>query len=110
MGKEIEITTQNFESEVLGSKIPVMVDFWAEWCNPCKMIAPIVEKLASQYDGKLKVGKLNVDHHPDIAGRYGISGIPAMLFFRQGNLVHQVVGYLPQEVLKEAIRVYLKVS
>ena len=109
MGKEIEITTENFDLEVLGSKVPVLVDFWAEWCNPCKMIAPVVEKFALQFDGKLKVGKVNVDNHPNVASRYGISGIPALLFFREGNLVHQVVGYQPQEALKEALRIYLKV-
>lgn len=110
MSKEVEITTDNFDTEVLKSKLPVLVDFWADWCNPCRMIAPVVEKFATQYEGKLKVGKVNVDHHPDVAGRFGISGIPALLFFREGNLVHQVVGYQPQAALQEALKVYLKVQ
>ena len=110
MGKEIVITTENFNDQVMASKVPVLVDFWAVWCNPCKLIAPSVERLAHHYDGKLKVGKLNVDDHPDVAARFGVSGIPALLFFHEGNLVHQVVGYQPQEALQEAIRIHLKVS
>ena len=110
MGKEIVITTENFDVEVMRSEVPVLIDFWAEWCNPCKMIAPMLERLASKYGKKLKVAKLNVDHHPNVAGRFGISGIPALLFFREGNLVHRVVGYQPEEALKEAIRNHLKLS
>ena len=110
MAKEIVVTTENFNDQVMASKLPVLVDFWATWCNPCKMIAPIVERLAHHYDGKLKVGKLNVDDHPDVASRFGVSGIPALLFFREGNLVHRVVGYQPQEAIQEAIRIYLKIS
>ncbi len=110
MAKETEITATNFETEVLKSQVPVVVDFWAEWCNPCKMIAPIMERLANEYGERLKVAKLNVDQHPDVAGRFGISGIPAILFFREGNLVHRVVGYQPQQALKDAIRNYLKLS
>lgn len=108
MSGGVEITSSNFESEVLNSSVPVLVDFWAEWCNPCKMIAPMLERLADEYGTKLKVAKLNVDQHPDIAGRFGISGIPALLFSREGNLVHRVIGYQPQEALKIAIRNYLK--
>ena len=81
MAEPFTITAANFEAEVLKSTTPVLVDFWAPWCGPCRIVAPSVEEMATQYAGKLKVGKLNVDEHPAVAQRYGITGIPALLFF-----------------------------
>ena len=88
----VELTTDNFQAEVLDSDVPVLVDFWAVWCAPCRMIAPIVEELAESYGGKVKVGKLNVDEHGDIAFRYNIRGIPALLMFDSGQVRDQMVG------------------
>jgi thioredoxin 1 len=103
MAEPVTITTANFESEVLQSSGPVLVDFWAPWCGPCKVIGPVVEDLAAQYAGKLKVGKLNVDNDPSIAQRYGITGIPALLFFNNGSVVDTVVGAVPKAVLQKHI-------
>ncbi|MEK9172926.1 MAG: thioredoxin, partial [Nitrospirota bacterium] len=86
----------------------VMVDFWAVWCGPCQMVAPIVDELATEYDGKLKVLKLNTDENPDIAGKYGIMSIPTLLFFKNGQMVEKVVGAVPKRALKEAIDNLLK--
>ncbi len=88
----VELTTDNFESEVLESDIPVLVDFWAVWCAPCRMIAPVVEELASSYSGKIKVGKLNVDDHGDVATRFNVRGIPTLLLFHEGQVQDQMVG------------------
>lgn len=90
--KTIELTTENFSDEVLQSELPVLVDFWAVWCAPCRMIAPVVEELAEAYDGKVKVAKLNVDDHADVATRYNVRGIPTLLLFHQGQVVDQMVG------------------
>lgn len=90
--KTIELTAENFESEVLQSDRPVLVDFWAVWCAPCRMIAPIVEEIASEYEGKVKVGKLNVDDHGQIAARYNVRGIPTLLLFHNGQVAEQMVG------------------
>lgn len=91
-GKTIELTAENFDSEVLESHVPVLVDFWAVWCAPCRMIAPIVDEIAEDYDGKVKIGKLNVDDHGDVAIRYNVRGIPTLLLFRDGKVVDQMVG------------------
>ena len=88
----LEFTSDNFESEVLNSDKPVLVDFWAEWCGPCKMLTPTIDALASEYAGKCSIGKLNVDHHSDIATKYGIRSIPCLLFFKDGKVEKQVVG------------------
>lgn len=90
--KTIELTADNFESEVLQNDEPVLVDFWAVWCAPCRMIAPIVEEVAEEYEGKVKVGKLNVDDHGEIAARYNVRGIPTLLLFHDGEVVDQMVG------------------
>src|SRR6266702_3449030 len=96
MAGPLEITAANFEAEVLKSTTPVLLDFWAPWCGPCRMVAPSVEEMSTQYAGKLKVGKLNVDDHPSVAQRFGITGIPALLFFESGQVVDTVVGAVPK--------------
>ena len=101
MAGPLEITAANFEAEVLKSTTPVLIDFWAPWCGPCRMVAPSVEEIATQYADKLKVGKLNVDDHPSVAQRYGITGIPALLFFEGGQVVETVVGAVPKRTLQE---------
>lgn len=88
----VEFTSQNFQQEVLESAVPVLVDFWAVWCAPCRMIGPIVDELATQYAGKVKVGKVNVDQNNDIAFRYNVRGIPTLLMFANGKVVDQMVG------------------
>lgn len=95
----IEISDSDFESEVLQSDVPVLVDFWAEWCAPCRMVAPILEELAVEYDGRLKIAKVNVDHSQEIAARYEIMSIPTVILFRDGQAVKHVVGALPKESL-----------
>lgn len=104
---EVELTTANFDREVLNSDIPVIVDFWAEWCMPCKMVAPVLEELASEYQGKLKVGKVNVDDQAELAGQYGIVSIPTLLVFKNGDKVTQQVGAAPRPKIEELIKPYL---
>ncbi len=108
MGKAIAVSATTWESEVGKANGLVLVDFWAVWCGPCQMVAPIVEELATEYDGKLKVLKLNTDENPDIAGKYGIMSIPTLLFFRNGQPVEKVVGAVPKRLLKDAIDNLLK--
>jgi thioredoxin 1 len=100
-------TDNNFKSEVLESDGPVLVDFWAEWCGPCKMVGPIVEKVAAEYAGKLKVGKLNVDENQATPQQYGIQGIPTLIFFKGGKDVSRVVGFQPEEKLKGTVDQFL---
>lgn len=88
----VTLTESNFESEVLKSPAPVLVDFWAEWCGPCKMVAPILDELAAEYNGRVKIGKVNIDEAQDLAGRFRITSIPTLLFFKGGEVVDQVVG------------------
>ena len=103
----IEFTDDNFDAEVLKSDLPVLVDFWAEWCGPCKMIAPNVEEIAGDYAGKVKVGKVNVDFNNQVAMQYGIRGIPALLVFKGGAVANQIVGAVPKnnitQILDEVI-------
>jgi thioredoxin 1 len=101
--KPIEVTDNNFKSEVLDSATPVLVDFWAVWCGPCKMIAPIVEELAKEYDGKMKFGKLDVDANPQVSMQFGIRSIPTLLVFKGGKVVDQIVGAMPKRNLLEKI-------
>jgi thioredoxin 1 len=103
MAKPLAVTDATFTDEVLKSEQPVLVDFWADWCGPCKMVAPVVEELAADYDGKLKVTKVDVDSSPLTAGTYGIRSIPTLLIFKDGKPVNQVVGAVPKQVLQEKI-------
>jgi len=103
MGKVTEVGDNNFEAEVLKSTVPVLVDFWAPWCGPCKAIAPIVEEIAGEYEGKLKVTKLNVDDHPATASRYGIRGIPNLIILKRGAVKEQIIGAVAKSKLVSAI-------
>ena len=103
MSHPITITDDTFENEVLQSETPVVVDFWATWCGPCKMIAPILEEIASEYDGKIKITKLDVDSNNQTAGKYNIMSIPSLLFFKNGEVVDQVVGAIPKSQLVQRI-------
>lgn len=103
MGKEVILNDSNFDQEVLLSEIPVLVDFWAPWCAPCRMLAPIIEELAEEFSGRLKVCKLNVDENQSTAARYGIRGIPALIIFKNGGIVSQTVGLQPKQNLKEMV-------
>jgi thioredoxin 1 len=105
--KPIELTDATFETEVLKSDKPVLVDFWAEWCGPCRMIAPIVEELASEYNGTLKVGKVDVDANPNVSMQFGIRSIPTLLIFKNGRVVEQVVGAVPKRALNERVQKHL---
>lgn len=105
--KPIEVTDSNFQNEVLKADKLVLVDFWAEWCAPCRMIAPIVEELAGEYDGKLKVGKVDVDANQQVSMQFGIRSIPTLLLFKGGKVVEQIVGAVPKRALTEKITKHL---
>ena len=100
----MQITVDNFEKEVLGSDVPVLVDFWAEWCGPCRMLAPVIESLAGKAGGAYKVGKVNVDEQPDLARRYGIMSIPTVLLFKNGQLADKSVGLVPESKLAAMLK------
>ncbi|WP_339924061.1 thioredoxin [uncultured Cyclobacterium sp.] len=102
MAKTIEITDSSFD-EVIKSEQPVLVDFWAEWCGPCKMIGPIVEELAGEYEGKVTIGKLDVDANQEIPGRFGIRSIPTLLIFKDGEVVDKIVGAVPKSVIADKL-------
>ena len=104
---EITLTEGNFEQEVLNSELPVMVDFFVVWCGPCKVLGPIVEELANEYQGKLKVGKVNVDENNQLAGRYGIMSIPTLKFFKGGKVVGELIGAAPKSTLETEIKKHI---
>ncbi len=105
--KPVEVTDANFQTEVVGSNVPVLVDFWATWCGPCKMVAPVVEEIAKEYDGKLKVGKLDVDANPAVSMQFGIRSIPTLLVFKGGKVVDQIVGAVPKRNLVDKLTRHL---
>ncbi len=104
MAHPIDVTDDTFETEVLQADMPVLVDFWAEWCAPCKMIAPIVEDLASEFQGQVKFAKLDVDSNPRMPTIYGVRGIPTLLVFKNGSPVAQIVGAVPKSILKKRLQ------
>jgi len=99
----VTLTQENFAKEVLQSPQPVLVDFWAEWCGPCKMIAPLLDELATEYDGKVKIGKINTDDQQELAGQYGVRSIPTLLFFKNGQVVNQMIGARGKRDFKTAL-------
>jgi len=101
MANEITITTENFDEEVKNSDLPVLVDFWAEWCMPCKMVAPVLEEISTAYEGKLKVGKLDVDQQGDLAMKFNVQSIPTLLLFKGGEVVARKIGAAPRTAIEE---------
>jgi thioredoxin 1 len=110
MSHPVAISDASFENEVVSANQPVLVDFWAEWCGPCRMIAPILENLADEYSGSLKIAKLDVDANPQTATKFGVQSIPTLLLFKGGEPVERIVGYMPKERLLSKIRPYLEVA
>ena len=103
MSKEKILTDANFQAEVLQSPVPVLVDYWAEWCGPCRMLGPVIEKIADANTGRIVVGKMNVDENPATPQKYGIQGIPTIIFFKNGEVAKQLVGYQAQEKIQKVI-------
>ncbi|OIO34672.1 MAG: thioredoxin [Candidatus Omnitrophica bacterium CG1_02_41_171] len=103
MAEVIELNADSFKKEVIDCELPVLVDCWAPWCQPCLIVAPIVEELAKEYQGKVKFCKLNVDENSDIAARYGIMSIPTLLIFKEGKVVDQIIGAVPKEMISEKL-------
>ena len=100
MSEDMNVTEQNFDEIIQKSKVPVLIDFWAEWCGPCKMLTPVIEELAAEYGETVKIAKVNVDQQPNLAARYGIRSIPTIIIFRAGEIVEQMVGMQAKEALK----------
>jgi len=109
MGKAIEITDANFE-QIIASDKPILVDFWAEWCGPCKMIGPVVEELASEYEGKAVIGKVDVDNNPGVSAKFGIRSIPTLLVFKGGEVVDKQIGAVPKSVLSQKLDAQVEAS
>ena len=103
MSKPVEVTDSNFEQTVLQAKTPVLVDFWAAWCGPCRMVAPVVEELAEEYEGRVSFAKLDVDQNPKTASKYGIMSIPSLIIFKNGSPVSNLVGFRPKADLKQSL-------
>jgi len=108
-GELVHITDSVFEQTVMQSQMPVVVDFWAPWCNPCKMVAPMLEKLAKEYEGKLLVAKINTDENQEWMTKFGIQGIPTILFIANGKVVHRQTGALPERMLRDIVTQFLEV-
>ena len=106
----LHLDTKNFEAEVLKSPSPVLVDFWAEWCGPCKMLAPIIDQLSAELEGKMKVGKVNVDEMPDLAGQFSIMSIPTLIVFKNGQPVDQIVGAMPKDRLVAKLNPHMSIA
>jgi thioredoxin 1 len=104
MGDLLQVTDDSFEEEIIKSDLPAMVDFWAEWCGPCKMVGPVVEELAQEYKGKVKVAKLNVDENRQTPAKYGIRNIPTLLFFKGGQLAQTIIGAHPKTAINEELK------
>ncbi len=104
---EIKVTKDNFKAEVLESDMPVLVDFWAEWCGPCKVLGPVISELATEYEGKYKIGKLDVDAEPELAQHYGVMSIPTMKFFKNGEVVGELVGAAPKPTIVQELEKHL---
>jgi thioredoxin 1 len=109
LDEPVHVTDAAFDKTVLQSPIPVIVDFWAPWCGPCKMVAPTLEKLAKEYTGKLLVTKVNTDENPEWAMKYGVQGIPTMLFVANGKLIHRQVGALPEPMLRDIVSQFMDI-
>ena len=109
INEPIHVTDAAFEKTVLQSPIPTIVDFWAPWCGPCRSVAPVLDKLAKEYSGKLLVAKVNTDENPDWAGKFGVQGIPTMLFVANGKVIHRQVGALPEPFLRDVVAQFLDV-
>jgi len=105
-----EVTDANFQDEVIKSKTPVLIDFWAEWCGPCKMIAPVVDELAKKYEGKLRVGKLDVDSQPNVTDQFGVQGIPTLILFKNGQPVQQIVGFKTKDQLDAVLARHIELE
>lgn len=110
ISEPVHVTDAAFEKTVIQSTIPVIVDFWAPWCGPCRMVAPTLDKLAKEYSGKLLVAKVNTDENPEWAMKYGVQGIPTMLFVADGKIVHRQVGALPESMLRDVVGEFLNVA
>ncbi|MDX9992881.1 MAG: thioredoxin [Anaerolineales bacterium] len=110
ISEPIHVSDAAFEKTVMQSTLPVVVDFWAPWCGPCKMVAPILDKLAAEFAGKVLIAKVNTDENPQWAGQFGVQGIPTMLFVAGGKVIHRQVGALPERMLREAVGQFLEVA
>jgi len=107
MGEVVAVTNETFESEVLKSDVPVLVDFWAAWCGPCRAVAPIVEAVAKAFDGRLKAVKVNVDENRELAGKYGIQSIPTLFIFKGGQIADSIIGYVSEKELRKRLESHL---